>query len=515
MGEKRPLSLVIGIDVGTTSTKAGAYTADGAAICTAAIESRLLRRPGGGVEQDPRELLDSVYAAIPACLQAGGLRGDDVVALALTGQMAGVMGIDADWRPVTPYDSWLDTRCSPQLRWLAAEHGDAVMQRTGCPPMVNHAPKMLWWRDEHPADYERIAAFVMPAVYVAGAITGLTAADAFIDHTYLHFTGLADARTGTWSPELIGALGLDAAKLPAILTPEAEIGRLSRPAARRSGLRAGTIVAAGLGDTAAGAFGAGIVRSGQLLDTAGTAAVLIGSVEGFHPDPGRGLIGMRGVQPGQWLPLNYVGGGGMRVPWLSALLDGDGGQAALRDLLDDAARVAAGADGLLFLPHLDGRIVPPAPAMRGGWLGLQPSHGRGHLARSILESIAFEYATYLRSMRRLHPDVDFTDARVIGGGARSALWNAIKADVLGVSYERVAAEETATRGAALVAAVAGGLLADAAEVAAQVPVGERVEPDPARHESYAPIVDRYAHVIDLLAEHPELMSNPSERHLVA
>ena len=485
--------VVIGLDVGTTSTKAGAFLPDGSELSTANVETKLHRRAGGAVEQDPQELLDSAFETLARCVAGSGAGPGAVAAIAVTGQMAGLLGIDRDWRPVTPYDSWLDSRCAPQLRRLAREHGDLIVERTGCPPMLDHAPKMQWWRDERPADYERIAAFVMPGVYVAGVLAGLSCADAFIDRTYLHFTGVADARTATWSAELIAALDLDGDKLPRIVAPQEIVGRLTPEASARCGLPAGMPIAAGLGDTAAGALGAGIVAPGQLLDTAGTAAVLIGAVDAFSADPAHELIVMAGVLPGQWLPLNYVAGAGLCLPWLSRIAGGGTGDVTgmLGRLLEEAAEVAPGADGLTFVPHLEGRIAPHAPHMRGGFLGLSLAHDRGHLARAILEAVAFEYATYLRAMRRLHPGVGFSSARIIGGGGRSGLWNSIKADVLGVPVARITMEETATRGAALLAGAAAGLVDDLAAVAGSAPTADVVEPDSGRHEQYAALVDNY------------------------
>jgi xylulokinase len=513
MGEQ----VVIGVDVGTTSTKAGAYRLDGSAVSTAQAETSLRRRGRSAVEQDPEELLASAFTTVAQCVERAGAGRDGVAAISVTGQMAGILGIDRDWRPVAPYDSWLDARCAPQLERLAAEHGDLVCERTGCPPMVDHAPKMQWWRDERPEAYADTAAFVMPAVYVAGALAGLSAADAFVDRTYLHFTGVADARTGTWSPELLAALELDAGKLPRIVAPDAIVGELTAGAAARCGLLPGVPIAAGMGDTAAGALGAGIVRPGQLLDTAGTAAVLVGAVDAFSADPEHGLIVMAGVLPDQWLPLNYVAGGGLSLPWLADIASGAGaggdGPGTLAALLDEAAAVAPGADGLAFIPHLEGRIAPHAPAMRGGFLGLSLAHGRAQLARAILEAVAFEYATYLRAMRRLHPGVEFASARVIGGGARSRLWNSIKADVLGVPVERITMEETATRGAAILAASAVGLVGDLAAVAARAPTADVVEPDAGRHERYAALVDRYDGMTRMLLEHQDLVT-PIERDLV-
>jgi xylulokinase len=295
------------------------------------------------------------------------------------------------------------------------------------------------------------------------------------------------------------------------------VGELTSVSATRCGVPAGTPVIAGAGDTATGALGAGIVRTGQLLDTAGTAAVLLGAVDAFRPDDRHGLMIMRGALPGQWLPLNYVAGGGLALHWLEGLTTAPAGAAtgaapSLEQLLADAAAVAPGADGLLFVPHMEGRVAPHDPGMRGGWVGLGFGHGRGHLARSVMEAVAFEYATYLRSMQRLHPNVTFDVVRAIGGGSRSDLWNGIKADVLGIPVDRVRIDETATRGAALLAAAGLGLV-DLADVAARVPSTTRIEPDPDRHAHYQLLTDHYAELVETLAARNPLPS-PPERHLV-
>jgi xylulokinase len=510
------LTTLIGIDVGTSGTKAGAYDSAGRALGTAYVETSL-NRSADAIEQDPAELLSSAYEAVRGCVAAAGIDRRDVAAIAISGQMAGVMGIDADWSPVTAYDSWLDTRCAPQLRRLAAEHGRLLADRTGCPPMLDHAPKMQWWRDQRPAEYERIAKFVMPAVYVAGEMAGLTAAEAFVDPSYVHFSGVADARSGGWSAELCGTLGLDAAKLPEIVPSDRVIGELTAAAAGECGLAPGVPIAAGLGDTAAGALGAGTVRVGQLLDTAGTAAVLVGCVDAFRPDPGQRLIVMRGSLPGLWMPLNYVAGAGLCIPWLLGLTGGEerGGAAQLAALLAEAAAVPPGADGLLFAPHVEGRIVPHDPQMHGGWLGLRLSHTRGHLARAILEAVAFEYATYLAAMKELHPDLAFERILGIGGGARAAAWNQIKADVLGLPYEQVAAEETATRGAALIAGSAVGLIDRLDAVAASLDTGQQADPDPARHAYYAERLPRYVELIGWISTWDSQDRPSRERQLVA
>ena len=496
---------VLGVDVGTTSTKAGVYDLQGAELAVATAVTVLHREPDGSVWQDPRELLSAAQSAIGEALGRAGVSGASILAAGISGQMAGVMGIDAAGEAAIPYDSWLDTRCASQLRALADGHGAEVLMRTGCPPMVDHAPKMQWWRDERPRDYARVARFVMPAAYVAGRLAGLAAADAFIDPTYLHFTGVADGRTATWSSELVAALNLDAAKLPRIVASDAIIGHVTTAMAEDCGLAAGTPLVAGMGDTAAGALGAGLTRPGDLLDTAGTAAVLSSPLPRFAADPEGALIVMRTGPGDRWAALNYIAGGGLCLPWLAAQLLPDPvwpGQAragAIPELLNAAAAVGPGADGLRFMPHLEGRTAPYEPHLRGGFVGLAPGHGHGHLARAVLESIALEYRLYLEAMRRLDPRAGTGEVLAIGGGSRSGLWNAIKAEVLGIPLRRVELEETATRGVALLAGGAVGVL-DAEAVAADVALGPCVEPDPGRHARYHETLEAHRRVLAAFSE---------------
>jgi xylulokinase len=275
------------------------------------------------------------------------------------------------------------------------------------------------------------------------------------------------------------------------------VGHLSAVAARDCGLPPGTPVAAGLGDTAAGALGAGIVAPGQLLDTAGTASVLALSTTAFRPDLSGTLVQMRGAVPGQWLALAYLAGGDL-LRWLPEVL----GAACLEDLIKEAS--GRGGARLLFVPHLGGRILPAAPAARGAWVGLDLSQTRGDLARAVLESVAFEYAGFLDVARRLFPDVAPSDVRVIGGGGDDALWNEIKASVLHRPYVRLGRESFSCWGAALVAAAAAGAVDDLAALAlSSTAEVDRALPDPDLEALYARRRRDYTATVNLLVPAPE------------
>jgi xylulokinase len=490
------MPLLAGVDVGTQSVKAGLYTPAGGCRAEYAIPLRLEQPAGGGFEQEPEAFVTATASALAGCVERAGCDPDEIAAVAIAGQMAGVLGIGPDGVAVTPYDSWLDARCSSEVAEIDEQLGDDVVARTGCPPMVAHAPKLLWWKRHRPTEFERVERWVMPGAYVAGRLCGLPATDAFVDWTYLHFSGLSEAGEAAWSTYLVAELDLDAEQMPRIVAPTELVGAITAGAAEACRLRPGTPVAAGLGDTAAGALGAGIGAPGQVLDTAGTAAVLGVSTASFRPDvETRTLVSMRGAVPGQWIALSYLAGGNL-LRWLPQALGG-----SLETLLEVAreATSPARAGHPLFVPHLGGRILPSAADMRGAWLELDFSHERGDLARAVLESVAYEYAGYLERALTLHPELVPHEIRVIGGGAGDALWNRIKAAVLGLPYARLGRESFGPWGAALVAGAACGLVSDLATAAlAGTAIVERLDPEPELRGVYADRRSAYLAALALL-----------------
>ncbi|HEX5838030.1 MAG TPA: FGGY family carbohydrate kinase [Anaerolineales bacterium] len=492
---------LIGVDLGTSGTRAALYQIDGKLVAEASQEVPLYYPMPGVVEQESEDFYTSAGATIRTCIESSGIDPHQVAAIAFDSQMAGVGLIDEDFRPVSRFDSWLDMRCRPYIEWMDKEAGDRITQLTGCPPTCDHGPKMLWWQHEEPEAYKRTRKFVMPGTYVAGKLAGIQADQAFIDYTYIHFSGFSDARRVTWSGELCERFGLDVDKLPRIVAPCDIIGEVSEQGARAFGLAAGTIIAAGAGDTAANALGAGIVRPGMLFDVAGTAAVLAACTDQFVADTQkRALLTMHSVVDGLWHPLAYIGGGGLALRWFRDLFYNTSRGETLpsteetySQMIALAESVAPGCDGLFFSPHLGGRICPSSPEMRGAWVGASWSHTQAHFMRAILESIAYEYAYYLRTLKELMPRFELTEARVVGGGALSAVWNQIKADVLAVQYQRLKGNEFGTWGAAMIAGKAAGVINDLAVHAEQTALrdGEASLPSAETHAAYRPLIEKY------------------------
>ena len=500
---------LIGVDLGTSGTKTSLYKADGTLVAESSTEVELLYPKPGVVEQETNDFYTSAAQTVKTCITQSGIEPEAIAAIAFDSQMAGVGSIDENFQPAARFDSWLDMRCQPFIKWMSQEAGEQITQVTGCPPTCNHGPKMLWWQNEEPETYQKIEKFLMPAAYVAGRLAGLKPDQAFIDYTFIHFSGFADAQSGTWSKALCDKFSLDIGKLPRIVEPWEVVGETTVAAARDFGLAPGTPIAAGAGDTAANALGAGIVQPGLLFDVAGTASVLAGCTDTFLADTqNKALLTMRSVIPGLWNPLAYIGGGGIALRWLrDNIFHRDGEEYLLRKYSEKydamtaaAAEVPPGSDGLFFSPHFGGRICPANPEMRGAWIGLSWSHRQEHLIRAMLESVAFEYAYYLKIMRELLPDQNFYEARGMGGGAKSAVWNQIKSDVLNVTYYRLQGNEFGTWGAAMIAGRAAGLIDDLATYAADhAKLSDNpYQPIQEHHFAYQPIVERYIQMEDML-----------------
>lgn len=496
---------VIGVDIGTTGTKTGIYDRQGRLVGDA-FEESILRYPRPGeVEQDPEEIFGSAVRTIRAALDRSGLEPSRIAAIAFDGQMAGIMAIDADWRPVTHYDSWLDTRCAPHLASLRPHEAD-IIRTCGMALAFNHAPKILYWRDAQPETWARIARFIQPAAYVAGQLAGLSGSDAFMDRTYLVFSGFGSGETGLWNTELLDRFGLTTEKLPRIVEPWEIVGHVTGRWADETGLPEGLPIAAGCGDQSANVLGGGLVDPGAVFDTSGTASVFATIIDRFGTDTTyRCLMTCPHVIRGLYFPMAYVAGGGLNLRWfrdsVSPLEKADCESRGINPydgLAEEAAGVPPGSEKLIFLPHLSGRNTPIDPDMRGAFLGLTWRHGKPHMVRAIMESIAYEYAFYLRAVREIAPGYDPRHAINIGGGARSGLLRQIKADTLGIDYHSLEREEFGTLGAAIVAGHAVGLFPDLAETARRF-AGSPVASTKARPEvtaAYAPYVDSY---IDALA----------------
>lgn len=489
--------VLIAIDIGTQGTKAAAVNLSGKVLADAFEQSRLITPEPGIVEQEPEEMYSSVVNTVREVIQS--LDDVNVLAIGVDGQMAGIMGIGNNGEAVTHYDSWLDTRCEKYISLMKREAGELIIETTGAPVSYTHGPKILWWKHERPDTYRKIAKFVVPTAYVAGRLVGLTGEEAYIDYSHLHFSGFGDVKQLKWSPQLLDLFGVEAKKLPRIIEPWQVIGGLTVEAAKHCGIKAGTPVVAGCGDSAATSLGAGITKPGLLFDVAGTASIFSSCVDQYSPDvEDQTLLYARSIVPGLWIPMAYINGGGMCLKWFR---DNFSGNLTYEELDQAAQEVRVGSDKLTFLPHFSGRVCPNDPNARGTWIGLTWSHKKPHLYRSIMESIGYEYKLYFDIMRKLLGGYEFSHVRVIGGGARSQVFNSIKADILGKDYVSLSVKDAAIIGTAVVAGYGVGAYSDfQGALDSIISTCDVVSPDPNRHQAYQPRVEGYKQCLRVISE---------------
>jgi xylulokinase len=291
----------------------------------------------------------------------------------------------------------------------------------------------------------------------------------------LHFSGFADSRKGRWDPSLCRTFGVPEEKLPRIVAPHDTIGEISGSMARKCGLRAGTAVVAGCGDTSASFLACGATREGICVDVAGTASVFAATTAHFVTDlKTQTLCCSHSATPGLRHVYAYVNGGGMNLEWFRETVLGG----ADFDTLNALAESVLPLDTLpFFVPHLGGRVNPSWPDLRGAWAGFGWSHGPGELYRALLEGVALEYGIFQETLLGLQGNFQMKELRVTGGGERSRIWNRIKAGVLGCPVRQIASGEGAPAGAALLAGFGAGAFADLDQTSRSwTKLGETIKP---------------------------------------
>ena len=496
---------LIGIDIGTQGTKAALFTEDGQCLAEAFQKSELYQPSPGVVEENPETQVRSVYETIKECVVKAKIAVSAIAGIGIDGQMAGILAVGADGNNVTPYDSWLDTRCAPYITRMRQAAGDEIVRKAGGPPSFNHGPKILWWMHEHPEVFKSIRAFVQPGGYAAMRLCGLDGSAAFIDKSYLHFSGFANNQNNRWDEELCRRFQLDMQKLPRIVDSHSIVGELIPSMAEKCGLKAGVPVVAGCGDTAASFLSCGATQEGICVDVAGTASVFATTTKVFQADLKHKTLGWgQSATPGLWHPYAYINGGGMNLEWFrkeiaSWNIEAENKQISFDDLNRLVEAIAPTSDDPLFIPHLGGRVCPSQPHLRGAWLVLTWNHTIGYLYKAVLESVALEYGMYMNILGALYDDFKPTEIRITGGGEKSRVWNQIKADVLGIPVVQIQRKEGAPLGSALLAGFGVGLFNDLTAAARQwIEMGETTQPILERQSFYQQRIARYADFMDAI-----------------
>ena len=454
---------LLGIDVGTSGSKALLVREDGEVAASATTEYPFSTPQPLWAEQDPADWWQATVASIRQVLAESGATAADLAGVGLTGQMHGLVLLDAAGAVLRPCIMWNDQRTAKECAEITQKVGAArLLQLTGNPVLPGFtAPKILWVREHEPDVYRRVAKILLPKDYVRYRLTG----EFYGEVSDASGTSLFDVGRRAWSGEMLEALAIPRAWLPEVTESPVISARVSVAAAAETGLLAGTPVAGGGSDQAAGAVGTGIVSEGTVSATIGTSGVVFAASDSYRVEPQGRLHAFCHAVPGMWHLMGVMLSAAGSFRWYRDTLGGAEraeAQASGRDVYDllteGAATVPAGCEGLLFLPYLTGERTPyPDPNARGVFFGLTLRHTRAHMTRSVLEGVSYGLRDSLELMRALGLSVQ--QVRASGGGARSALWRQILADVFDAEIATVNVTEGAPYGAALLAGVGAGVYA--------------------------------------------------------
>jgi xylulokinase len=478
---------LLGIDLGAGSLKATLMDPDGHVLAqTSALVAAAAPRPGWS-EQDPHDWWRALVDALRALWQVPAASADAVAAVAVSGGAHIAVLEDAAGRVLRPSIMWNDQRSAAQAAALRERCGPRIealgFNRANPTWTLCH---LAWLREQEPQCLARCARLFLAKDHLRHRLTG----DWCTDPSDAIGTLLYDAGAGAWSPELCALVGLDPAVLPPIRGALEVAGGVHAQAAAATGLRTDTPVVVGANDTTVELFGAGAVAPGQGAIKLATAGVVYLSCA--RPEVHPPVSCYPHLIPGMWYMASGINACASAHRWVRDVFFAELDPAQAFDEMDRlAATVAPGCDGLLFHPYLMGERAPHWDAdLRGDFVGLSLHHTRAHFARACYEGIALALHDALRSATSLS-GARFADMRVLGGGARSALWRQILADVTGLAMHRPRHAD-ASFASAIVAGLGLGLFEDPGQAVARcVEMVDTRHPDPARQARYAALFEIY------------------------
>ncbi|MDE2852638.1 MAG: xylulokinase [Chloroflexota bacterium] len=464
------MTYLMGLDISTTGAKALIIDEAGAVIAVANSPQPISQPKPLWSEQNPADWWHGISASIRQALAEAGLRGEDISAIGLTGQMHGLVLLDAAGEVLRPSILWNDQRTQAQCDAMTETVGaDRLLELTGNPAVTGFtAPKILWVRDNEPAIYARAAQVLLPKDYIRYKLTDSYATDL----AGAAGTSLLNVAERAWSAEVLEALEIPAEWMPPVHEGTQVTSTISAAGAAATGLKPGTPVVGGGGDQAAGAVGMGCVKPEMIGVTVGTSGVVFAPLSRYAYEPEGRLHAFCHAVPDTWHFMGVMLSAAGSLQWYKDSIAPD---LDFESLLAEAADVPAGSEGLFFLPYLTGERTPhPDPLARGAFIGMTTRHSRGHMTRAVLEGVAFGLKDSFTLIDQAGlPDA--YEARISGGGAKSPIWQQIIADVLGAPLVNVNTTEGGAFGAATLASVAAGLYDDAASACeAMIQTGDTV-----------------------------------------
>lgn len=496
----------LGLDIGTGGSRAVVIDAAGQVIASATVEHEAFASPHiGWAEQQPDDWWRASCGAIRQVLSTDGVDADEIAAVSFSGQMHGSVLLDASDEVLRPALLWCDQRTEKQCEEITGKIGsERLIEMVSNPAVTGFTlPKLLWVRENEPDIWEWVHSVMLPKDYIRLRLTGEKATDV----ADASGTLMLNVRGRAWSSEVLNALDLDAGLLPPLFESTEIVGKVSSAGAAATGLKIGTLVGAGAGDNAAGAIGMGIVTPGTVSVTIGTSGVVFVVTDEPTIDPKGRIHSLCHAVPGRWHMTGVTLAAGQSLKWFR---DNFASGKSYDEITKEAAAVSPGSSGAIWLPYLMGERAPHLdPNARAAFVGLTAGHNFGHMARALLEGVAFSLRDSLEIFREIGAPID--RIRLGGGGARSPLWRQIQADVYGQAIETIEADEGAAFGAAILAGVGVGAWKSVDEACSKViRIASNTEPEQAsasalerNYEAYKLLYAALRPAMNIITEAPD------------
>lgn len=480
---------VLGIDFGGGASKATLLSENGEIVAEATYEYPTYYPAPGYVQQNPDDWYNAAKENIRAVIKSSGVSSGDIKVIALDAATHTAVVMDDDFNVLMPSIYWTDTRSKKEVDHLKETLGDEIRRiALHNVDTIWTLPQLLWIKNNEPEIFSKIRKIFFAKDYVRHCLTG----DYVTDYIEAEGSMLFDLNEKKWSDKLCAAAGIDKSILPEVVSPHDVVGKVTKEAAKDTGLSEETLVICGTTDTVMEVFASGAVKKGNMTIKLATAGRICVVTDRSYPD--KNLINYSHIVDGLWYPGTATKSCAASYRWYRDTFGGD-----YKSLDSGAEKIAPGAEGLMFHPYLNGELTPYAdPLLSASFIGVRANHTKAHFTRALLEGVSMSIADCMNALGEIGIPHDET-AVIIGGGGKSPLWRSITADMLGITLIGKKYSDSSF-GSAMLAGVAAGFFSDPCEAVARC--NEEVfvtEPDMKNNAVYKEQYERYKKVHDALA----------------